>query len=329
MPMDPNRFNKSDKETLEKRAASVCSNPFCGKITSGPHSDEDDSINIGEASHIRGANPGSARYDELMSPLERASITNGIWLCRTCGKLIDSDEKKFTVELLYSWKRNHERKILEQINGLESKIIDNEIRAFENESPLAKQIVIDKPKHWHLLLTIELIRSKMMHIKTEYDDLRRGLVYRPTKILDGRKVPEWFQLKIDDLQTVLHFLNVLINEELQKGWAPPGVPSDMVLIKRSADKLVEVCLGMLEWEKDLRFTKFPDEYLKVKDGMLGWTKEIFDQVDRIWADLRGIVENGTPGEYEIKLSLVPPDNLQQVGEHLKKGVNEFLRNSRS
>lgn len=45
-----------------------------------------------------------------MSSDERSSIDNGIWLCQNCSKLIDSDEDRFTVLLLRSWKVLSEEK---------------------------------------------------------------------------------------------------------------------------------------------------------------------------------------------------------------------------
>lgn len=40
-----------------------------------------------------------------MSSDERKSDENGIWLCQTCSKLIDSDVQKYTVEKLKRWKK--------------------------------------------------------------------------------------------------------------------------------------------------------------------------------------------------------------------------------
>lgn len=39
-----------------------------------------------------------------MTTQERTSISNGIWLCRNCHKLVDSDEQRYSVTLLRSWK---------------------------------------------------------------------------------------------------------------------------------------------------------------------------------------------------------------------------------
>lgn len=82
------RFKQAVIVTLAKRAANRCSNPDCGAITSGPSDDRAGSVNVGEAAHIYGAHPGSARYEELMDSVDRSDITNAIWLCGNCHKLV-------------------------------------------------------------------------------------------------------------------------------------------------------------------------------------------------------------------------------------------------
>ncbi len=101
-------FSEKTKQTLAKRAGQVCSNPDCRKPTSGPHSDEEKAINLGEAAHIKGARKDTARYDPSMTDQERSDISNGIWLCRECARKIDLDEAKYTTESLIEWKKAHE-----------------------------------------------------------------------------------------------------------------------------------------------------------------------------------------------------------------------------
>jgi hypothetical protein len=64
---------------------------------------------IGKAAHICGAasGPGSRRYDASMTPEERASIDNAIWLCADHADLIDRDEVTYSVETLRAVKREH------------------------------------------------------------------------------------------------------------------------------------------------------------------------------------------------------------------------------
>lgn len=110
-------FSKHTKRILAKRAGQFCSNPNCRRITSGPHSDSDKSMNHGRAAHIKAARNGGARYDPKMTDNERCNIVNGIWLCIECADVVDKDAKKFTVELLNKWKEDHEKWILDNLGS--------------------------------------------------------------------------------------------------------------------------------------------------------------------------------------------------------------------
>lgn len=102
-------FSQRTINLLRERVNGLCSNPECRHPTLGPQEKPDGVINIGVAAHIKAAAPGGKRYDPEQSPEERSSIENAIWLCQNCAKLIDSDESRFTVELLHDWKRQAEQ----------------------------------------------------------------------------------------------------------------------------------------------------------------------------------------------------------------------------
>ena len=101
-------FRAKTKQTLAKRAGQMCSNPACRRVTSGPHSEDDKSVNLGEAAHIKAARSGQARYDSGMTDEQRQDIANGIWLCTQCARRIDTDEALYPDELLIDWKKKHE-----------------------------------------------------------------------------------------------------------------------------------------------------------------------------------------------------------------------------
>lgn len=110
-------FPKAVVEVLGKRASFVCSNPSCEQPTVGPQSNDDGAVNTGVAAHITAASPGGPRYDASISSDERRSASNGIWACQTCGKLIDSDDQRFTVPVLREWKARAEHRALERLNA--------------------------------------------------------------------------------------------------------------------------------------------------------------------------------------------------------------------
>ncbi len=102
-------FSQATKDRLAKQARYHCCNPSCRKLTSAPTSDGSKEMNIGVAAHICAAAPGvgARRYRADMTPDQRKSHDNGIWLCQDCAKAIDSDDPIFTEEFLHSWKQKH------------------------------------------------------------------------------------------------------------------------------------------------------------------------------------------------------------------------------
>jgi hypothetical protein len=99
-----NEFSQITVKTLAARVGNHCSNPKCRRPTSGPQLSDSGSVNVGVAAHITAASQGGPRYDASLMPDERSSLENGIWLCQTCAKLIDSDIQRYTPELIRTWK---------------------------------------------------------------------------------------------------------------------------------------------------------------------------------------------------------------------------------
>ncbi|WP_447870820.1 hypothetical protein [Serratia fonticola] len=100
-------FSANTKKSLATRAGFRCSFPACDAVTVGPSEESDTAIsNVGVACHITAAakGPGARRYDPDMSPEQRRSIQNGIWMCGRHAIEIDRDEVRFTVEKLRHWK---------------------------------------------------------------------------------------------------------------------------------------------------------------------------------------------------------------------------------
>jgi hypothetical protein len=104
-------FRKRTKTAVSTRAGWHCSFTGCGKSTAGPSEESSEAVTIiGKAAHISGASSGkgSRRYDPSMTPQERRSIDNAIWLCSDHADLIDRDEVTYTIEALQAMKRAHE-----------------------------------------------------------------------------------------------------------------------------------------------------------------------------------------------------------------------------
>lgn len=110
-------FRAQTIRSLAARVGYHCSNPSCMRSTSGPASTEEGIVNIGVGAHIAAAAPGGKRYDPNMTSAERSSSLNGIWMCQSCSKLIDSDDSRFTTALLHEWKSKAIQRALDSIAG--------------------------------------------------------------------------------------------------------------------------------------------------------------------------------------------------------------------
>jgi hypothetical protein len=108
-------FNEEVKRAVAARAGHRCSSPTCRAPTSGPQLDSSKSLNVGVASHITAASPGGPRYDPTLTTEERRHADNAIWLCQTCGKLVDNDKLRYTEEELRRWKLDAESEALLRI----------------------------------------------------------------------------------------------------------------------------------------------------------------------------------------------------------------------
>lgn len=78
---------------------------------------------------------GRPRYNPDLTPEERSSIENGIWLCRSCARLIDSDERVYSIELLRMWKDAAEYEQSCIINQTDNWLKTNVV--FENRKNIA------------------------------------------------------------------------------------------------------------------------------------------------------------------------------------------------
>ena len=97
-------FTVSTIDILAKRSGNCCSNPDCIILTIGPSSLPEKATILGVAAHITAAAPRGPRHDSSLTSDQRRHISNGIWLCDKCSKLIDREWQAYPVELLKGWK---------------------------------------------------------------------------------------------------------------------------------------------------------------------------------------------------------------------------------
>jgi hypothetical protein len=112
-----------------------------------------------EIAHIRGAVPGSPRYDPTMNDHERRSFANLILLCTPHHKIVDRlHPDDYPVEVLADWKAQHERD-----SGIDGAVL----------SPLTEDRLLD------------LIEKAVASTERQGE---RQLVFGVLSFLDGRRV---------------------------------------------------------------------------------------------------------------------------------------------
>lgn len=111
-------FSPGTKDLLAKRAGFICSYPKCARLTVGPSNDRVSGVSmVGVAAHITAAAFGGPRYDPNLTPEERSSERNGIWVCQIHAKLIDDNASLETIENINRWKIQHEEWIFSRVSA--------------------------------------------------------------------------------------------------------------------------------------------------------------------------------------------------------------------
>ncbi|EJL65719.1 HNH endonuclease [Flavobacterium sp. CF136] len=328
--MNPD-FNKNTIDTLAKRAAFMCSNPDCRVLTVGPNSDPEKSTKIGEAAHIYGARIGSKRYIHTMTDPARAEITNSIWLCRNCHKLIDTDEQKYSANILFAWREKHEEFISTSLGNNTDHIIYNEqisiLKDFNNYSPIIKRIIIDKPDGWEYRLTAELMRFLNDPLFRKLNDLKDGLYLKPPENIDSGKAFNWIQDRLNELSRIVPPAVGLL-DRLTKSWGKPGEPGDIKEIHHVTKLIKEYLEHIIEFEERIQFVNVPPEYQKAVHLLKNLIGSQIAKLSSIPADLDEILlfaenqqkGNENPKEIRKEFIIEIPDSWQK---EFNKEINKL------
>lgn len=303
--MNPD-FNKTTVDTIAKRASYKCSNPDCRINTIGPSSNPNKSTKIGEAAHIYGARAGSKRYKEAMSDTIRSQITNAIWLCRNCHKLIDTDESRYSSNLLFGWRQEHDEFVLSTLGNRTDSIIFQEQQSILSQlkgyPPIIKRIIIDKPEGWEFSLTAQLMRHLNIPKFRQLSDLKNGLYLKSVEAVPNGQSFNWIQDRLTDLGKVVPPVVGLLNR-LTKSWGKPGEPGNLNEILHVTNLFKDYLDHIIEFEEKLKFVNLPSEYekaLSLLSNQIGSQIEklssIPDDLDDILIQLESTPDEDAPTE---------------------------------
>lgn len=209
---------------LGKRSGERCSNPSCSKPTSGPTENSNKFISIGVAAHISAASPGGPRYSAEMSTAQRKSIDNGIWLCQSCAKLIDSDTDRYTAEIISAWKLKAELRALQDISGATHSHHEKSETADEREDNTEFITIVlgENCEFFGGDGEIETIAKRCALASIEDREIRFEVILQPTKISsapeDPLALPLYERGRRKMAENLSRWLAVLSASEIRKWW---------------------------------------------------------------------------------------------------------------
>ncbi len=235
-------FANPTKDMLARRAGSRCSNPDCRKLTSGPHTDPKKAINIGVAAHITAASALGPRYDSSLSPEERASIENGIWLCQSCAKLVDNDESTFTPVLLRSWRDQHEQESMKELRTgmLTDRVLGTQCEGRDRLIAQVRADCTNAIRDWSIydVPRIELgMKSQPGAVVRGLDDLVQRAGAEARELAAGTRLSEVFDEQLGQLLVLggqgsgkTRLLLELANDLVERAANEPDVPVPVVFL---------------------------------------------------------------------------------------------------
>lgn len=258
----------------------------------------------------------------------RAEIANAIWLCRNCHKIVDSDASAYSPELLFQWRHDHERHILDKL-GSRSEIarfdlFESKFATLLGQNSLAMQIAREKTPFWEYRLSAELIRQNLRCPARAWRDLKDNLYTRRVYILAEEEVISWLQARISEATAFVKPLTSLYTRELQRSWGEPGVPGEVGEIVHVCELIGRMGDELVRWEEDARFTRAPEPYHNLPLCLSGAAGHQFEELMAVAGVLDAGIDRaeaacgeGTVIEHTIVFDM-PPGWADRIAEETQR-----------
>ncbi|WP_267126926.1 hypothetical protein [Xanthomonas sacchari] len=246
-----------------------------------------------------------------MVSVDRAAITNAIWLCANCHKLVDDDEARFPAGLLFEWQKEHERRVAEQLGKVAAEVRQRfekrQLEEFGRLSFLAERIITEKGEYWEYQLTAEVLRYEISPILRRWRALQSGLYVKPLHKIEVDLFSEWFSGRMEEILQIVDAFTGLANNEVQRAWGKPHEPGNDMDIVSACRLFAEVCSATLAWEESVRFARCDNVFEELREKLIGIAGDMIEQTARIPLFISEIFSGDvTPGTRELVLEVTLP-----------------------
>jgi hypothetical protein len=248
-------FSAATKVALAQRVNYNCSRPGCGAPTAGPQVDPAKALNVGVAAHITAASEGGPRFDPSLTQEERSGATNGVWLCQTCAKLVDNDERRFSADELRHWKAEADDRALGKIGKTvvpeaESILpaLPERLRA-PRSIPLAEISALNKlyENAKFYMRVVRLIEDIGKLPENAIVNIARSTEYERAKGALLSRFGEDYQRFVTDIESAVDLLEAVIESESQTDAKATGLE-----ITEAAREVATTVETLVAWAQDRR-----------------------------------------------------------------------------
>ena len=194
-------------------------------------------------------------------------------------------------------------------------------QGFENQSEAVLKLLTERPPYWEHWLTCELLDQTFLRASRKLDDLKNKSAFRRVEVVPLEISSERLSALFSDAMNMAEAMHPAL-AGLPPTWGPRGASGNPAEIKQACDKIASLVEGLLEWETDVRYLRFPDTLSSAVKELEGSTESFIAQLSRIPRELRAFLELPAAERegrvLDIQLKIDAPPQLARFSEKLRR-----------
>lgn len=162
-------------------------------------------------------------------------------------------------------------------------------------STSAQALVLDKPDAWEYRLFSEVLVQELARHSSLRRDYENGLLLGEWASFDDvSNLLNWLQTHMAEAMQFGRQVDVLVNQELQKAFGPPGVQGNAEAIVYVAVRLADIYRRSIEWSISLTRVNTDAEFSEVLRLSSLLVSDIIDQIRLFSAELSNALSTPAP-----------------------------------
>jgi hypothetical protein len=188
---------------------------------------------------------------------------------------------------------------------------------FAQESATARSLALQRGESWEFLLTEELLRSKLIEVKKEYDEFETALRFTPKPRIDRAHYMNWLRTRMNEPQALMQHLTRCVEQELAAGLGKSGEEGHAIEILHAVNDIIECCRGFVRWELEICSAEAPENLKPLGATLRGFAGGIIADVARLPDEFARVVNEARHTKLKFQLDLTfssPPQTARFLAE---------------